>query len=108
MAAKQAFYAEPYSARHAKAFDGLVGVLGAGRFKAARASEKSRQVCLVAAQCEQRKANAKRGRACGRVSTVADHGFFSSWRSSDVSTVIGAVATLGLGCMTMSHPAEIS
>ena len=121
MAAKQAFYAEPYSARHAKAFDGLVGVLGARRFKAARACDENRQVRLVQAERKKRYADAERWQPAGRESAVADRlniywhcgsigyqGLFNSLRSSVVSTVNGAVTTLDLGCMTMSHPAEIS
>jgi len=90
MAAREALEAEPDTAENAETFDGLVGILGAGGFEAARAGKEDGQVGLVAADGEQGSANGER-----RIGT--GHNALSSCKSSVVSEMNGAVATLGLG-----------
>jgi len=92
MAAREALDAEPNAAEHAKAFNRFVGILRAGGFEAAGAGEEDREVGLVAPNCEETYANRK-----GRWSSRFGHGVFSSFNSSAVSALNGAVATLGLG-----------
>jgi len=92
MAAQEALDAEPDAAEKAEAFDGFVGVLGAGRFKAAGTGEEDREVRLVATQRKKSGTDGKRG-----WNSAPRHTVFSSFRSSVVRTEKGAVATLGLG-----------
>ena len=92
MAARKAFNAKPDAAEDAKAFNGFISVCRAGGFKAAGSGEEDGQVRFVAADGEERRANCER-----RWNRTPRHGAFSSFSSSVVSVVKGAVATLGLG-----------
>ena len=60
MAAREALDAKPNAAEDAEAFDGFVGVLGAGGFKAAGSGEKDGEVGLVAADGEKSDRHGKR------------------------------------------------
>ena len=60
MAAREALEAEPGTAEDAEAFDGLVGVLGAGGFEAAGAGEEDGEVGFVTTNGEERDADRER------------------------------------------------
>src|SRR6266403_4949013 len=136
MAAQQPLQSKPNAARHAKAFNGLVGIARTRRFEAATSREQDRQIRFVETQREQRRANRNgsvfylcrgdlRGgdlRRSGLPSALIAgvHGrnsrrtrgrpyaLFSRRNKSAVSAANGARATELFGCMTMSHPAGIS
>src|SRR5215470_5122500 len=105
MAAQKPLRSEPHAANHPEALDGLVGVLGAGRLETAAAREEDGKVSLVTAQGEERHPNR---RPLAHASRFSGFGDGSSFRSSALSSANGASATIAFGCITMSHPREIS
>src|SRR6267378_1262476 len=131
MAAQQPLQTKPNAARHAKAFNGLVGIARTRRFESAISREQDRQIRFVEPQREQRRANRNgsvfylcRGDLCrGRLQSaliasfhcrnrrrtrMCPYALFSRRNKSAVSAANGALATELFGCMTMSHPAGIS
>src|SRR5260370_36780227 len=60
MAAQQPLQSKPKAARHAKAFNGLVGIARTGRFESATSREQDRQIRFVEPQREQRHAHRNR------------------------------------------------
>src|SRR6266404_4906581 len=101
MAAQQALERQPRAARNAKSLDGLVGVCRTGRLETAASSNPQRQIHFVKAQRGERQAHRDALRH-------AVHSLGSRRNKSAVSAANSALLTLFFGCMTMSHPADIS
>ena len=136
MAAQQPLQSKPNAARHAKAFNGFVGIARTRRFESATSREQDRQIRFVEPQREQRCANRNgsvfdlcRVDLCGRDlcrgglqfaliasfhcrnrrrTRMRPYALFRRRNKSAVSAANGARATELFGCMTMSHPAGIS
>ena len=90
MATREPLEAEPDAAEGAETIDGFAGVLGTGRFEAARAGKEDGEIRFVAADGEKGGLNGE-GRMGSR------HGVLSRFRSAAASAVNDDVATVGLG-----------
>ena len=86
MTAREALHAQPHAARHAKALDGLIGILRTSGLEAAISREEKRQVRFVKTQGEKRDSHGIGARDFLFQSWSRDaHGFWSRRSRSAVS-----------------------